>query len=170
MSENRMNRLLSKESQLPLSQCFSIIIQTPENVFHPLACHLKARVDSLPVEVAQILLQYAKVLEEPQGLPLVRYRLLQKNVIEKLTQELLDAGVIQNSNSPFSSLVILVRKKDSSWRLCIDYISLNILTIKNKFPTPVIEKLLDELHGATIFSKLDLRSCYHQMRMHPEDT
>jgi hypothetical protein len=84
-------------------------------------------------------------------------------------KELLESGFIQPSKSPFGASVLFVKKKDGSMRMCVDYRDLNRITIKNRYPLPRVEELFDRLRGAKFFSKIDLRSGYHQVRIHPDD-
>jgi hypothetical protein len=89
--------------------------------------------------------------------------------VKKTIDELLAKGYIRRSFSPWAFLVLLVEKKDGAKRMCGDYRDLNAVTIKNKHPLPRIEDLFDQLQGACVFSKIDLRSGYHQLKIRPED-
>jgi hypothetical protein len=84
-------------------------------------------------------------------------------------QELLDKGYIRPSASPWGAPIISVSKKDDTQRMCVDYRSLNEVTIKNKYPLPRIDDLFDQLKGACVFSKIDLISGYHQLKIRASD-
>nr|GEZ36122.1 reverse transcriptase domain-containing protein [Tanacetum cinerariifolium] len=87
------------------------------------------------------------------------------NQLQKLT----DRGFIRPSTSPWGDLVLIVKKKDGSFRMCIDYRELNKVTVKNRYPLPRIDDLFDQLQGLSVYSKIDLRSGYHQLRVRDED-
>jgi hypothetical protein len=99
------------------------------------------------------------------------YRMSTSELVELKLQlkEMMDKGYIRPSVSPWGTPVLFVKKKDGTLRLCIDYRQLNKVTIKNKYPLPRIDDLFDQLGGAFIFSKIDLRSGYHQVRIKGED-
>ncbi|GJS05306.1 putative reverse transcriptase domain-containing protein [Tanacetum coccineum] len=128
--------------------------------------------------------------EDLPGLPLIRqvefqidlvpgvapvarapYRLAPSEMEELSTQlqELSDKGFIRPSSSPWGAPVLFVKKKDGSFRMCIDYRELNKLTVKNRYPLPRIDDLFDQLQGSSVYSKIDLRSGYHQLRVRDED-
>eukprot|EP00253_Pinus_taeda_P036279 PITA_36279 len=152
---------------------------------------VEAKQPSLHPEMQQILSNHLPVYDKPQGLPpprvehdhnitLVpgaqppnvrpyRYPFTQKNEIEKIIKELLEGGLIRPNISPYSSPVVMVLKKYGEWKMCPDFKALNKLTVKDKCPIVVVDDLLDELNGAQFFTKLDLRSGYHQIRMKEVD-
>jgi RNase H-like domain found in reverse transcriptase/Reverse transcriptase (RNA-dependent DNA polymerase)/Integrase zinc binding domain/Retroviral aspartyl protease/Chromo (CHRromatin Organisation MOdifier) domain len=106
--------------------------------------------------------------EPPHRAP---YRLSPHEMTELRRQlgQLLESGAIRPSSSPYAAPVLFVHKKDGSMRMCIDYRALNKITIKNRFPLPRIDELLNCLHGAKVFSKIDLKSAYHQIRIAEQD-
>jgi hypothetical protein len=137
----------------------------------------------------ELLVAFAEVFAEPRGLPPergrthriilkpnttpvavrpYRYPATHKTELEQQCKTMIDNGIVWRSDSTFS-LVLLVKKPDGSWRFCVDYRALNAVTVKDAFPIPVVNELLDELHGTKYFTKLDLCSGYHQVRMRPED-
>ncbi|KAJ9523325.1 hypothetical protein QJQ45_005365 [Haematococcus lacustris] len=143
---------------------------------------------SAPIKA--LIKQYAQVFDDLQGLPPERniahtiplepgakppfrpmYRMSPAELaeVEKQIKELLALGLIEPSSSPYGAPVLFVTKADGSLRMCIDYRAFNKVTIKNKYPLPRIDQLIDRLHGATVFSSLDLQSGYHQIRITPED-
>ncbi|GJY15488.1 transposable element [Tanacetum coccineum] len=99
-----------------------------------------------------------------------RNSVLENDEIKRQVEELLKSGVIKPSSSPCGSPIILVPKKNGGWRMCVDYRALNKITIKNRYPLPRIDDLLDQLKKAIFFTKLDLKSRYHQVRIREEDT
>ncbi|KAD7477647.1 hypothetical protein E3N88_00783 [Mikania micrantha] len=109
----------------------------------------------------------------PGAAPIAKapYRLAPSEMQELSSQlqELLDKGFIRPSYSPWGAPILFVKKKDGTLRMCIDYRELNKLTIKNRYPLPRIDDLFDQLQGAIYFSKIDLRSGYHQLRIHDDD-
>jgi hypothetical protein len=140
-------------------------------------------VDLDPI-ISSVLHKHQTVFEEPKGLPpfrscdhtiplilgaqLVfirpyRYAPAVKDEIKTQVANMLQSGIIQHSTCPFSSPVLLVRKKDNSWCFCVDFRHLNAMTSKRKYPVPIIDEFLDELQGASWFSSLDLHAGFHQI-------
>ncbi|CAJ2675682.1 unnamed protein product [Trifolium pratense] len=183
------NKSFSQVVKTGVDMCFLSLAENGAHLFMP-TCNLFDAADPalpFPSLLDHLLQQFDDIFSEPSTLPPprpsfdhkipikegtdafnlrpYRYSTVQKNIIDKLVEEMFTQGIIQHSNSPYSSPIVLVRKKDGSWRLCVDFRRLNSCTIKDRFPIPLIEDLMDELGGASIFSKLDMRSGYHQLRM-----
>ncbi|GJX70156.1 putative reverse transcriptase domain-containing protein [Tanacetum coccineum] len=176
--------------RIPLSNGKILEVQgeRPEKDLRSLAC-IKA--DEKKLDDIRVVRDFPEVFpDDLLGLPLVReiefridlipgaspvvrspYRLAPSEMLELSNQlkELQEKGFIRPSHSPWGAPVLFVKKKDGSMRMCIDYRELNKLTIKNRYPLPRIDDLFDQLQGACCFSKIDLRSEYHQLRVQEED-
>jgi hypothetical protein len=177
ISSNGMTKLLKKGHQGVIAQLCPLYVQTSK--------------PSIPQDIQGIIDRHSKVFEDiPKGLPPTqnhnhdihlihgsippnirpyRYPYAQKSEIERMVEEMLEVGIIRPSQSSYSALVVMVFKKDGSWCMCPYYREINKITIKDKFPITVIDELLYELHGAIYFTKLDLCSGYHQIRMKEKD-
>nr|GFB27595.1 putative reverse transcriptase domain-containing protein [Tanacetum cinerariifolium] len=127
------------------------------------------------LEDVSIVRDFPEVFPEdlPGTVPIARapYRLPPSEMKElvKQLQELSDKGFIRPSSSPWGAPVLFVKKKDGSFRMCIDYRELNKLTVKNRYPLPRIDDLFDQIQGSSVYSKIDLQSGYHQLRVREED-
>ncbi|KAA3487365.1 Retrotransposon protein [Gossypium australe] len=141
-----------------------------------LAFVMNAKETELKIEPVPIVCEYPDVFpEELLGLPLLlvlsisiaAYRMAPTELkeLKAQLQELMDKGFARPSHSPWSTPVLFVKKKDGSMRLCTDYRQLNKVTVNNKYPLPRIYDLFDQLKGATVFSKIDLRLGYYQLRV-----
>ncbi|PNY17781.1 Ty3/gypsy retrotransposon protein [Trifolium pratense] len=181
ISYNQLKKLIEVE---PMAQLFSLSPVTcpdplKENLVHPnpLITSLLRRFSSLfnePTHLPPPRFTDHQIPVPPNASPVnvrpYRYPHAQKLEIETQVRKLLDNGWIKPSNSPYSSPILLLKKKDGTWRMCVDFRALNALTIKDRFPLPTVDELLDELGSARVFSKLDLTSGFHQIRLQPKDS
>ena len=185
-SPAQFNRLRSMYNIHAMTEVFTSQFQQKE-VFSNLWLELP---NKMPIELVQLLHNYKSIFSPPTTLPPSRshnddiplmkdaksvkvcpywYPHSQQQRIETMVQEMLTAGIIASSTSPFSSLIILIKKKDGTWRFCTDYRVLNAITIKDNFLIPTVDELINELYGSHYFSKIDLRSGYHQILVAVED-
>jgi hypothetical protein len=160
LGDNLMDALLEE---------FAGLFAEPQGL--PPRRHLSHRIRLKPGVSAVAVRSYRYAHTQKDELERQCDEMLRQGVIRPPRQcdEMLRQGVIRPSSSAFSSPALLICKPDGTWRFCVDYRALNDATIKDKFPIPVVEELLDELRGAKFFTKLDMRSGYHQVLMFVDD-
>ncbi|GJW71180.1 putative reverse transcriptase domain-containing protein [Tanacetum coccineum] len=128
-------------------------------------------VRNAPCIIQDLTLSSVRLATRRAPIARVPYRLAPSEMQElsDQLQELADRGFIRPSTSPWGAPILFVKKKDKSFRMCIDYQELNKLTVKNRYPLPRIDDLFDQLQGLSVYSKIDLRSGYYQLRVRDED-
>ncbi|KAL4351193.1 hypothetical protein GQ457_06G016870 [Hibiscus cannabinus] len=175
ISANRLQKLAEKEPELMGEIYFLDAEEVDSTIPKELQPLLDAYQDvfAAPTTLPPLRKQDHAITLKPGSQPInlrpYRFTHHQKAEVEKQISEMLSASIIQTNTSPFASPCLLVKKKDGTWRFCVDYRQLNDMTVKNKFPIPIVEDLLDELTGAHYFSKVDLRSGYWQIKVKTED-
>lgn len=183
ISQRKLKGLFRRKA---VSDCVIIQPELASDSVHHDHVFSIAEKEEIPQVVQQLISKYDSLFQEPTQLPPerscdhsipllpgaqpvnvrpYRYSPQQKTEIEQQIATMLKTGIITPSRSSFASPVLLVKKKDGTWRFCVDYRHLNALTVKNKHPLPIVDELLDELSGASWFTKLDFRSGYHQIRV-----
>jgi hypothetical protein len=185
-SDKRTTKLVSLSGEEVLVE---LVLSGPrKGSYHQVTAHIQ---EIEPSEAINVVLEFPDVFpKELPGMPPERkiefaielilgtapiskraYRVSGPELVElkKQIDELLEKGYIRPSTSPWAAPVLFVEKKDGTKRMCIDYRALNEVIVKNKYPLPGIEDLFDQLRGASVFSKIDLRSGYHQLRIRPSD-
>jgi hypothetical protein len=146
--------------------------------------------NGIPAHIQEVILDFEDLFQAPTALPPsrafdhvisllpdivpincmpYRYSPQQKTEIERPMTNMLQSGIVIPSLNPFATSILLIKKKDGTWRFYVDYRKLNVATIKNNFPMPIINEFLDEIAGAKYFTKLDLRHGLHQIRMTAQD-
>lgn len=172
--------LLGDVSELPVGSVVQLSLIQPSS---EASCSKDVE---LPPALSELLSEFESLFQPPielpprcacdHSIPLVegaqpvyirpyRYAPMLKSEIERQVGEMLQQGIIQKSSSAFSSPVLLVKKKDGTWRFCVDNRHLNAIIVKGKYPVPIIDELLDELSGVAYFTSLDLQAGFHQIRM-----
>jgi hypothetical protein len=185
----QFNRMIHTDSIATLHTITMVPTDTQLNPSVSLT-HDSTKTDTFDPDLTHLLHRYSSIFSIPHGLPPNRphdhhihlqpdtkpinikpycYPHFQKEAMTSMIAEMLKDDIIRPSTSPYSSPVLLVKKKDGSWRFCVDYRALNAITVRDRFPIPTIDELLDELKGAQFFSKIDLRSGYNQIRLAEQD-